>query len=166
MYLGCTGSETFREMDIDCSPGGISVAFRICAFTNAGMSVSEIGLHDSSNSSCHPMVGNSTVEFHIPASAGCGTTVENNGTHMVYSNTISGATGDGIGIISRRRTMEINFSCALQLGHRLRSEYLNLSLKVVFFQTCLFVFLILNIWPKIEHILPARVRVMNHVYFS
>ena len=114
----CTGSESFSDMHIECSPGGISVAICESAFTNAGMSVSEIGLQDSSDSSCDPMVVNSMVEFNIPASVECGTNVENNSTHMVYSNTISGATGDVIGTISRRRTMEISFSCALQLGQR------------------------------------------------
>ena len=127
----CTGSESFRDMHIDCSPGGISVAICESAFTNAGMSVSEIGLQDSSNSSCHPMIGNSTVEFLIPASGDCGTAVENNGTHMVYSNTISGATGDVIGTISRKRTMDITFSCALQLGQRLRSEKFTLLVRCI-----------------------------------
>jgi len=68
-----------------------------------------------------PRLNSFTVYFDIPSSVECGTQVENNGTHMVYSNAIIGSTGDVVGPISRRQTMEINFSCALQLGMFYRS---------------------------------------------
>ena len=111
----CDGTETFTELSVTCSPNGIVVNMPLCAFINVGMSYSESDLADPT-AGCQSVLTGSSVEYNFPASNECGTTVNNNGTHLIYSNVISGTTGDIAGIISRRRSMAINFSCALQLG--------------------------------------------------
>ena len=112
----CDGTESFTELGVTCSLNGIIVNVPLCAFVNFKMTYYNSSLADSG---CEATLKGLLVEFNIPTSNACGTIVNNNGTHLIYSNVISGSTGAKHGIISRHRLIDINFSCALQLGTQL-----------------------------------------------
>ena len=104
-------------MDVACSLDGIVVSVSLCAFSNLGMNHEDVQLA-SADAGCAPTLNGSTVTFNIPVSNECGNRVENNGTHLIFGNVIYGSTGIADGIITRVKSVEINFSCALQLGQQ------------------------------------------------
>ena len=115
------------DIHVECF-NGISVEVSHCAFINAGISVDSLELNGSDvhsmNSSdtaghCEAHVDelSDLIHFDIPSGSDCGTVSENNGTHLLYSNKITGKMREEHdSLIYRERVTDIHFSCAVQIG--------------------------------------------------
>lgn len=123
----CTGDETVHETAVvDCDASGITVTVPKCAFDNMeNLDVAAAFLNgpkeagNTSNDGGEACKGNlSGDDYVFAANVGdCGTQISNNGTHMVYMNAIQAQQGTSNGVITRMRTLMIDFSCEFSLDH-------------------------------------------------
>ncbi|MCJ8738162.1 hypothetical protein PDJAM_G00032310 [Pangasius djambal] len=94
-----------------CSGSTGSLSLSRCQLFEAGYSVDVLHLNDQS---CKGEVHNDRLVFNFDSNANmCGTTLENNATHIIFKNNVG--TTDGIGVISRTGGLNIAFSCVYPL---------------------------------------------------
>ncbi|XP_026803679.1 alpha-tectorin [Pangasianodon hypophthalmus] len=94
-----------------CSGSTGSLSLSRCQLFEAGYSADVLHLNDQS---CKGVVQNDRLVFNFDSNANmCGTTLENNATHIIFKNNVG--TTDGIGVISRSGGLNIAFSCVYPL---------------------------------------------------
>ena len=123
----CTGDETVHDSaSVTCNASGMTVTIPKCAFDNmANLDVSSAFLNgpksegNTSNAGGDECKGSLVGDHYIFTSAvgTCGNKIGNNGTHMIYSNAIQAQQGRSYGVITRMRTLMIDFSCEFDLDY-------------------------------------------------
>ena len=98
-------------MIVRCDTGAIRIDVPMCAFYNEG--ISDFGFLDEGENCT---IENNGVEYQmaIPASPECGTRITRNDTYIFFANAIVGSVGGSNGVITRKKTFEINFVCAFK----------------------------------------------------
>ncbi|KAI5086941.1 hypothetical protein C0J45_24477, partial [Silurus meridionalis] len=85
-----------------------------CQLFEAGFANNEFHLNDPS---CRGTVQNDRLIFHFDNDNHiCGTHLTANGTHIIYENQIYGEVDTAGGIINRKKTLELSFSCVYQIS--------------------------------------------------
>ena len=123
----CTGDETVHDSaSVACNASGMTVTIPKCAFDNMrNLDVSSAFLNgpksdgNTSNAGGDECKGSLVGDDYIFTSAvgTCGNKIANNGTHMTYSNAIQAQQGTSNGVITRMRTLMIDFSCEFDLDY-------------------------------------------------
>lgn len=124
----CTGDESFDDAMPSCSPTEFKLSVNKCAFENARFNNPENAylagpdfvdmpeIDANATNQCVPVLDGDNYIFTITDDIeDCGTSVNNNGTHVTYENAVQSTIGTDNDIISRKRNMKINFSCFFEL---------------------------------------------------
>merc|ERR1712176_1413549 len=111
----CTGNEKLEDMMVDCSPSKISVKVSECAFINQKIDVSQVKISKPSEE-CKRELIDGMLTFSLPTNSKCGTEISLDENEIRYSNRLHAVTDDKNSVISRSRSIEIDFSCSLTLG--------------------------------------------------
>ncbi|KAI5628113.1 hypothetical protein C0J50_8257 [Silurus asotus] len=91
-----------------CSGSTGSLSLSRCQLFEAGYSIDTLHLN---NPSCKGTLKEGSLVFSFDSHDKiCNTSLENNGTHILFHNSVG--TTDGIGVISRAGGLHINFSCS------------------------------------------------------
>ncbi|KAF4084632.1 hypothetical protein AMELA_G00108190 [Ameiurus melas] len=94
-----------------CSGSSGSLSLSRCELFEAGFSADNLHLKDSN---CKGELQNNRLVFSFDSNVKtCGTTRENNDTHIIFSNNVG--TTEGLAVISRAGGLNINFSCVYPL---------------------------------------------------
>ncbi|KAI5628115.1 hypothetical protein C0J50_8259, partial [Silurus asotus] len=98
-----------------CSGSNGSLSLSRCQLFEAGYSVDILHLNDPS---CKGKIENDRLVFYFDSNSGmCGTTLKNNGTYIIFENSVG--TNNGIGVITRAHGLNITFSCSYPLIHHI-----------------------------------------------
>ncbi|KAI5614384.1 hypothetical protein C0J50_8971 [Silurus asotus] len=109
--LNCTKDEVYPIETCSGSAGSLSLSR--CQLFEAGYSIDILYLNDPT---CKGTLQNGRLVFDYgSASKTCGTTLQNNGTHIIFKNSVG--TMDGIGVISRANGLNLTFSCTYPVIH-------------------------------------------------
>merc|ERR1712048_498381 len=108
------GTEKLEDMSVDCSPSGISVKINECAFINQKIEISHVQIAKPGEK-CIRKVVEGFLTFSLPTNSNCGTKVDHEETQIKYSNRLHAVTGHTHAPISRSRSIEIDFSCSIEL---------------------------------------------------
>ena len=127
-HAECTGDESFDDATPSCSPTEFKLEVNKCAFENARFNNPENAylagpdfvdmpeIDVNATNQCVPVLDGDNYVFTITENIeDCGTSVNNNGTHVTYENAVQSTIGTDNAIISRKRNMKINFSCFFEL---------------------------------------------------
>ena len=100
-------------MAVRCDTSVIEIDVPVCALYNEG--ITDFGFLDAGENCT---IENNGVEYQmaIPASPECGTRITRNDTYIVFTNAIVGSIGGSNGVITRRKTIEIEFRCGFKAG--------------------------------------------------
>ena len=107
----CDPETNFDQMVVECDPDGIDITIPYCAFFNSDITDQSF-LAPGEN--CTVENTGTNIEMSLPATSECGTTVSTNGTYIVYENSIIGEIREHFGAITRKKYLEIDFSCGFQ----------------------------------------------------
>jgi len=110
----CAGTEKFEDMSVDCTPSEISVKVSECAFINQKIDVAHVHIAKPGES-CQRKIDDGFLYFTLPTNTDCGTIIEHKTTEIKYKNRLHAVTGHNNGAISRSRSIEIDFSCSIEL---------------------------------------------------
>ena len=115
----CEPETHLDEMEFECSLDGIRVTVPYCAFYNA-----DITNHSflGTGEKCTMENTGINMEMSIPATSECGTTVTNNGTYLLYSNSIIGDVRQDDGVTSRKKVIDLDFQCGFEADVDLSSD--------------------------------------------
>jgi alpha-tectorin len=123
----CVGDETVESSStVTCDAGGMTVSISKCAFDNMGnLDVAEAFMNGPSskgadtNDGGDDCKGTLTGDNYVFNSVlgTCGNDVQNNGTHMSYLNAVQAEQGTSNDVITRKRTLMIDFGCEFALDH-------------------------------------------------
>merc|ERR1712003_597232 len=64
---------------------------------------------------CFSHLEEGNVTFWIPTNQQCGTQIKNENDQLTYSNKIHSFSGKQTGVITRSKSVEVDFSCSLNL---------------------------------------------------
>ncbi|XP_072568880.1 alpha-tectorin-like [Paramormyrops kingsleyae] len=111
---GCFCNEGNNSTDFDaeetCFSSSGTMSLSRCQLFEAGFPTNVLHLNDIS---CNGTVEDGRVVFQFDNDGNiCGTNVINNGTHLIYQNTIYGETSPHTSVISRERRLVLQFYCA------------------------------------------------------
>jgi len=128
----CAGDETVEgSSTVTCDAGGMTVAINKCAFDNMGnLDVAEAFMNGPSSAGADTNDGGDACkgvltgdDYVFTSMLGtCGNAVNNNGTHMSYVNAVQAQQGTSNDVITRKRTLMIDFGCDFALDHILTLE--------------------------------------------
>ncbi|KAF4084623.1 hypothetical protein AMELA_G00108200 [Ameiurus melas] len=94
-----------------CSGSNGSLSLSRCELFEDGYSADNLHMNDAN---CKGELQDNRLVFSFDSNVNtCGTTLENNSTHIIFKNSVG--TTDGIGVISRASGLNINFSCVYPL---------------------------------------------------
>ena len=123
----CAGDETVEgSSTVTCDAGGMTVAINKCAFDNMGnLDVAEAFMNGPSSAGADTNDGGDACkgvltgdDYVFTSVLGtCGNAVSNNGTHMSYVNAVQAQQGTSNDVITRKRTLMIDFGCDFALDH-------------------------------------------------
>ncbi|KAF5891652.1 pancreatic secretory granule membrane major glycoprotein GP2-like isoform X1, partial [Clarias magur] len=101
-----TPSPNFDAIET-CSGGAGSLSLSRCQLFESGYSADVLHLNDQT---CKGQLQNDRLVFSFDSNANlCGTTLENNRTHIIFKNSVG--TIDGLSVITRTGGLNIAFSC-------------------------------------------------------
>jgi len=98
-------------MVVSCDTSVIGIDVPMCAFYNQG--ITDFVFLDAGENCT---IENNGVEYQmaIPTSPECGTRITRNDTYIVFANAIVGSIGGSNGVITRKKTIEIEFCCGFK----------------------------------------------------
>ena len=98
-------------MIVKCDTSVIGIDVPMCAFYNER--ISDFVFLDAGENCT---IENNGVEYQmaIPTSPECGTRITRNDTYIVFANAIVGSIGGSNGVITRKKTIEVEFSCGYE----------------------------------------------------
>ncbi|XP_046691334.1 pancreatic secretory granule membrane major glycoprotein GP2-like isoform X2 [Silurus meridionalis] len=103
-----------------CDGSSGTMSLSRCQLFEAGFPDNKLHLNDPS---CRGTVQNDRLVFHFDNDNHiCGTHLTANGTHIIYENRILGELDTAGGIINRKKTLELSFSCVYQLNKTLSMD--------------------------------------------
>jgi hypothetical protein len=115
----CDDSTDFTDMEISCDTSGIEVTIPYCAFWNVEITSQRF---KGSGENCTIENTGVNMEMSLPATSECGTEVTNNGTYLVYSNAILGQVRDHNDPITRKKFLELEFSCGFEADQEISMD--------------------------------------------
>ena len=115
----CDPNTHLSEMTFECNTESIRATVPYCAFYNEEITNAAF-LETSEN--CTMVNTGINVEMSIPVSSECGTKIKNNGTYLVYSNAIVGDVREHDGVVTRKKTIHLDFGCAFESNMELSYE--------------------------------------------
>ncbi|GCB77984.1 hypothetical protein scyTo_0016770 [Scyliorhinus torazame] len=108
-----TTQDKIYDYRLTCNGNNSEISLSRCLLFNDGWHSRYFHLNDPS---CVGQVTNGRLVFHFDSSRRfCGSNLKVNNTHFNHSNTIRASIIEGYGIVSRNRTISLEFSCALPL---------------------------------------------------
>ncbi|XP_037836867.1 alpha-tectorin [Kryptolebias marmoratus] len=112
-------NESF-DSSITCVSSSGTMSLSHCQLFEAGFPSSSLHLRDGS---CNGTIQDGRLVFHFNNDDQlCGTVLRSNGTHFMYENVIQGDVDPHDGIISREKTIHLNFNCVYPLAQALSMD--------------------------------------------
>ncbi|XP_053541408.1 pancreatic secretory granule membrane major glycoprotein GP2 isoform X5 [Ictalurus punctatus] len=109
-YITTRGPNPYDAIET-CSGSTGSLSLSRCELFEDGYSADNLHMNDQN---CKGELQDNRLVFSFDSNFNmCGTTLENNSTHIIFKNSVG--TTDGIGVISRSGGLNINFSCVYPL---------------------------------------------------
>ncbi|KAI4899396.1 hypothetical protein NFI96_017007, partial [Prochilodus magdalenae] len=103
-----------------CESSSGTMSLSRCQLFEAGFPTNVLHLSDPS---CHATLQNGRLVFHFDNDEHiCGTNLTANSTHFIYENLIRGGADSTGGPISRKKRLELRFSCVYQLSQKLTMD--------------------------------------------
>ncbi|KAI4900838.1 hypothetical protein NFI96_029987, partial [Prochilodus magdalenae] len=121
----CNGNRTrMSDRSYDsretCESSSGTMSLSRCQLFEAGFPTNVLHLSDPS---CRGTLQNGRLVFHFDNDEHiCGTNLTANGTHFIYENSIQGVADSAGGPISRKKELEVRFSCVYNLRQTLTMD--------------------------------------------
>ncbi|XP_061607135.1 alpha-tectorin isoform X3 [Phyllopteryx taeniolatus] len=115
------GDDDVIEAEVTCKPAMMEVSISKCKLFQLGFQRGDVRVNDHR---CVGVEGEDYISFYINNTKGhCGSIVHSNGTHIMYKNTVWIESVNNTGnVITRDRTINVEFSCAYELDLKISLE--------------------------------------------
>uniref|UniRef100_A0A3Q3JEZ7 Tectorin alpha n=1 Tax=Monopterus albus TaxID=43700 RepID=A0A3Q3JEZ7_MONAL len=109
------------QAEVTCKHAQMEVSISKCKLFQLGFEREDVRINDEH---CAGIEGEDLISFHINNTKGhCGSIVQSNGTHIMYKNTVWIESMNNSGnIITRDKTINVEFSCAYELDLKISLE--------------------------------------------
>ncbi|KAK9536794.1 hypothetical protein VZT92_006555 [Zoarces viviparus] len=115
------GDDDIIQAEVNCKHAQMEVSISKCKLFQLGFEREDVRVNDEH---CAGIEGEDFISFHINNTKGhCGSIVQSNGTHIMYKNTVWIESVNNTGnVITRDKTINVEFSCAYELDLRISLE--------------------------------------------
>ncbi|XP_071058660.1 alpha-tectorin [Pseudochaenichthys georgianus] len=115
------GDDDIIQAEVTCKHAKMEVSISKCKLFQLGFEREDVRINDEH---CGSIEGEDFISFHINNTKGhCGSIVQSNGTHIMYKNTVWIESVNNTGnVITRDRTINVEFSCAYELDLKISLE--------------------------------------------
>ncbi|XP_020319975.1 alpha-tectorin [Oncorhynchus kisutch] len=109
------------QAEVTCKHAQMEVSISKCKLFQLGFEREDVRINDQH---CPGIEGEDFISFHINNTKGhCGSIVQSNSTHIMYKNTVWIESVNNTGnIITRDKTINVEFSCAYELDLKISLE--------------------------------------------
>uniref|UniRef100_A0AAY5JW14 Tectorin alpha n=1 Tax=Esox lucius TaxID=8010 RepID=A0AAY5JW14_ESOLU len=115
------GEDDIIQAEVTCKHAQMEVSISKCKLFQLGFEREDVRINDQH---CPGIEGEDFISFHINNTKGhCGSIVQSNSTHIMYKNTVWIESVNNTGnIITRDKTINVEFSCAYELDLKISLE--------------------------------------------
>ncbi|CAL8305053.1 alpha-tectorin [Gadus morhua] len=115
------GDDDIIQAEVTCKHAQMEVSISKCKLFQLGFEREDVRINDQH---CAGIEGEDFISFRINnTKAHCGSIVQSNGTHIMYKNTVWIESVNNTGnVITRDRTINVEFSCAYELDLKISLE--------------------------------------------